>query len=170
MENPVHNKLTGQQQQTTTRKRDKRTRHIFDINLLHCLFLWVVFFLWRHTFQRDKESKFVEKRQQNWRGEESIDDNKKKMYYLREKRWQKCRHHTHVFLVLFPLYWLRHLPLLLFFFPSVCFLFSVCFSHKINTHKMFSTPSTQQKNKIFFFYIWQGKFYSISHVSGLFIW
>jgi hypothetical protein len=56
------------------------------------------------NFKGTKESKFVEKRQQNWRGEESIED-KKKMYYLRKRDDKNVdTTHTHVFLVLFPLY------------------------------------------------------------------
>ncbi len=75
-------------------KRDKRTRHIFDINLLHCLFLWVVFFLWRHKFQRDKRIKICgEKTTKLARG--GINRRQKKNVLPTEKRWQKCRHHTH---------------------------------------------------------------------------
>jgi hypothetical protein len=73
-----------------------------------------------------------------------------------EKRWQKCRHHTHVSSFL-SVNWLRHRPLLLSF--SLSPLLVCLFSHKINN----VSPRTWKIKKVFSF-----KFNSIL-VGGLFI-
>ncbi len=115
-------------------ERDKRTRHIFDIKLLRCWFLRVFFSyssLWRHSFKGTKESKFVgqdnnrKRKKERKMGEKSRNGTEK-------KRWQKCRHHTRFFLLLFSVNWLRHRPLLLSFSLSSTLLVCLFSSHKIN--------------------------------------
>lgn len=109
-------------------ERDKRTRHIFDIKLLRCLFLRVFFFsflslfsLWRRSFSK------AQKNQNLWGQQERRRKKWEKNQEMGRKRDDKNVDTTHTFFsfLFLSVNWLRHRPLLLSFSLSpswfVCF-------------------------------------------------